>query len=197
MQVAEHPTSLTLLDAMRGESQEAWAKFVHTYGPLMLVWCRRCGLRDEDAADVCQEVFVGLPKSIHLYDPTVDGATFRGWLWTVVRNRLRDLCRRQLNQPVGTGGTTAMIRIASIPDRSPETSEDVANLHLRVLTQLKSEFKESTWTAFWRVVVEEDAVADVANDLGTTVWAVYKARARVLARLKAELISPEDYRALS
>ena len=46
---------------------------------------------------------------------------------------------------------------------------------------------DRTWKAFWRSAVEGDRPADVAADLGVSVWAVYKARSRVLQRVRTEL----------
>ena len=54
---------------------------------------------------------------------------------------------------------------------------------------LRYEFKPNVWQAFWRDAIEGDQPADVAADLELTVWAVYKARSRVLQRLNQELIN--------
>ena len=48
------------------------------------------------------------------------------------------------------------------------------------------EFEGRTWKVFWRTAVEGDAPADVAADFGMSVWAVYKVRSRVLAKLRSE-----------
>ncbi len=52
---------------------------------------------------------------------------------------------------------------------------------------LRDQFEATTWTAFWATVVEGRQPAEVADSLGVTRWAVYKARARVLQRLREEL----------
>ena len=51
---------------------------------------------------------------------------------------------------------------------------------------LLSKPKSRTWQAFYRTAIRGDAPADVAADLGISVWAVYKARSRVLQKLKDE-----------
>jgi RNA polymerase sigma-70 factor (ECF subfamily) len=55
-------------------------------------------------------------------------------------------------------------------------------------------FQPSTWQAFWEHVVEEQPAPEVAARLGITVNAVFKAKARVLARLHRELadLVPRD-----
>ncbi len=185
---AENLTSPTLiLSLQNGADEDAWPRVVRIYGPLILSWCTRCGLQPSDAADVCQDVLADLARSIGKYSSDGDGATFRGWLWTITRNKIADHFRRWANAPGGAGGTGALQTIQQLPDQRPETSEDVADLHLRALEGLRTKFNESTWTSFWRVAVEGDAAKDVAEDLGTSVWAVYKARTRVMAKLRAEL----------
>lgn len=52
---------------------------------------------------------------------------------------------------------------------------------------IRSEFQPQTWTAFWCVIVEQHAAADVAGDLGVSVWTIYKAKARILNRLRDHL----------
>jgi RNA polymerase sigma-70 factor (ECF subfamily) len=53
-----------------------------------------------------------------------------------------------------------------------------------ILNQIRSEFTEKTWAAFWRVTIEEQAPADVAAELGMSVGAVYIAKSRVLHSLR-------------
>ena len=56
----------------------------------------------------------------------------------------------------------------------------------RALELISGDFESRTWQAFFRTTVQGDAPQDVANDLGISVWAVYKARSRVLTKLRAE-----------
>jgi RNA polymerase sigma-70 factor (ECF subfamily) len=182
-------TSPTLLVALRSGDQEAWRQLVRIYGPLVVSWCRRCGLQESDALDVSQEVLVGVDQSLgrfeHRSRPGGASGSFRGWLWTVTRNKLADFHRRNSRHPLAGGGTDALACILAIPDSAPHQADDIADLHFRVLQELKLEFDHRTWEAFWRVVVEKDAPKDVAEDLGVTVWAIYKLRTRILAKLKA------------
>jgi len=187
-ETSENLTSPTLILSLQsGDDDGAWQRVVRIYGPLIFSWCTRCGLQESDAADVSQDVLADLAKSIRGFSRDGDGATFRGWLWRITRNKVADHFRHWAKTPSGSGGTGALQLIEQLPDDSPETTEDVSDLHLRALEGLRCKFNESTWTAFWRVVVEGDAAKDVAEDLGITVWAVYKAKTRVMAKLRAEL----------
>jgi RNA polymerase sigma-70 factor (ECF subfamily) len=59
--------------------------------------------------------------------------------------------------------------------------------------QVESEFRESTWRAFWLTAVDGCPVKEVAQTLGQTVGSVYIARSRVLARLKATVEQVEGH----
>jgi RNA polymerase sigma-70 factor (ECF subfamily) len=188
LETTDDLTSPTLiLSLQNGDDDGAWQRVVRIYGPLIFSWCKRCGLQESDAADVSQDVLADLSKSIGGFSRDGDGSTFRGWLWRITRNKIADHFRRWAKTPSGSGGTGALQMIEQLPDENPETSEDVTDLHLRALEGLRCNFNESTWTAFWRVVVEGDSAKDVAEDIGISVWAVYKAKTRVMAKLRAEL----------
>ena len=48
-------------------------------------------------------------------------------------------------------------------------------------------FKENTWQAFWRVVVDGQSPKDVANELSMHPGTVRVAKSRVLQRLRQEM----------
>src|SRR2546430_727127 len=81
-------TSLTLLERLRGQDGEAWRRFVHLYGPLVYSWCRRFGMTGEPAADVVQDVWAAVASSLQRFSRDAEGATFRGWLWSITRHKL-------------------------------------------------------------------------------------------------------------
>jgi RNA polymerase sigma-70 factor (ECF subfamily) len=63
----------------------------------------------------------------------------------------------------------------------------------RALELIRQEFEGTNWQAFWRVTVEGERPADVAEALGVTVNIVYLAKSRILRRLReefADLLEP-------
>lgn len=186
------PTSPTLLTSIANGEQPAWERFVRIYAPLILRWCERSGLQSSDAQDVTQNVLFSVNDSIEKFERRPHDGSFRAWLWGLCRHKIADARRGRPGDETVIGGTDAVKFFTSVPDvarlpsEPPETEDDIADLHLRVLTELKLSFSEDVWTAFWRSTIDGDAPKDIAEDLGTSVWAVYKAKARVLARLKAD-----------
>jgi RNA polymerase sigma-70 factor (ECF subfamily) len=78
---------------------------------------------------------------------------------------------------------------ASFPAESDDAaSQAQANAVLqRALHQVQAEFEPQTWSAFWKVVVEERSTADVASELGLSANSVRQAKSRVLRRLRDQL----------
>ncbi len=88
---ASPETRPSLLVRIRdGEDRDSWSQFVAIYAPLVYGWLRKGGLQDADAADITQEVMMSVAAAVKSfeYDPAL--GSFRGWLFTVVQNRLRN-----------------------------------------------------------------------------------------------------------
>jgi len=186
-------TRSSLLAAVRVRDADAWRRMADLYGPLVFHWLRRHGLGQQDAADVFQEVFLSVAKSIDRYDHTRPDSTFRGWLWTIARNQTLSLRRRRRGQAEAAGGSDAAGRLAQIPEQLPDEASDAAACSLttalvhRGAEAVRAEFEDRTWQAFWRVTVQGQSTAEVAADLGVTPGAVRQSRSRVLRRLRQEL----------
>src|SRR5215207_5403568 len=92
-------TSPSLLLRVQSDQPGAWERLVDLYAPLVYHWCRRARLGPEDTADVFQEVFRAVARTIATFHRDRTGDTFRGWLRTITRNKIRDHFRRLEEQP--------------------------------------------------------------------------------------------------
>lgn len=187
-------TSASLLGRVKNDDPAAWSRLSKIYGPLVYQWARRCGLSAEDSADIVQETFGVLARKIGSFRRERAGDSFRGWLWTIARNRVRDLMRRSADRAMATGGTAAHMLLQEFADDAPEpvdTPEERTateqGLVARALTLIQAEFESSTWQAFWGMAVEKRSAADVGAALGITKHAVHQAKYRVLRRLREEM----------
>lgn len=170
---------------------------VQVYGPIVYRWVRRCGVQSADAADIMQDTLVAAIAAFPRFEYETGRSSFRGWLWTIARNKMRDLQRRQ-DDLRALGGSTAYRRLkqlesqphedASGIDEPPCTkTEDDAQAQSSMLEILRQKYDPRTWRMFWETVVVERQPADVAEEMGVSRWAIYKARARILSRLRQEL----------
>lgn len=191
-------TDSSLLVRVKAHDLAAWHELVRLYGPLVYEWCRRKGLQDADAADVGQEVFRAVAGGIERFRRDRPGDIFRGWLWGITRNKLRDHWRRKSTKADAEGGTEARRRLEQLSDplpsddAEPTTPNDIQELLERALSLVENDFEPKTWRAFWGVSIDGRIPADVAGELGMTVGSVYVAKSRVLSRLRAELSDLDD-----
>jgi RNA polymerase sigma-70 factor (ECF subfamily) len=139
-----------------------------------------------------QEVFHAVHRTLDRFRRDRPGDTFRGWLWMITRNKVRDHFRAIAQRPQVAGGTTAHLLIEQVPEEEPLSTSCVVGtaqdfVFLRGLELVKSEFEEKTWKAFWRFAVDGVKAVVVAEELEMSPGSVRKAKLRVMRRLKEEL----------
>jgi RNA polymerase sigma factor (sigma-70 family) len=169
--------------------QAAWSEFVGIYEPLVYQLARRKGLQDADARNLCQEVFQAVAGAIERWDPDPAKGRFRGWLFRITRNLLVNYFADQRRHPGGTGSTSIHEMLEAQPVKDADAEAEFAAEFQRqafrwAASQVKHEFTEATWQAFWKTGVENKTVEETASELGLSTGAVYIARSRVLARLR-------------
>jgi RNA polymerase sigma-70 factor (ECF subfamily) len=175
----------------------AWRRFVDLYCPLIYRFLRRRGVQDADAADLTQEVCRSVARAAGRLDYDPAKGAFRGWLYTVTRNKLYDFLEKQRRQPVGSGDTTAHRLLEEAPgrDAADETlwgREYERQVFRRAAERVSGDFAGATWQAFWRTAVEGRPGQEVAAELGMSVGAVYVAKSRVMARLLKAIREIQD-----
>ncbi len=186
----EPTTRRSLVMRLRNlDDEAAWAEFVEIYEPLIYRLARNKGLQDSDARDLCQDVFRAVAAAIERWDPDPAKGRFRAWLFCIARNLALKSLAAKNGRHCGTGRTTVQALLEAQPDGNAEAHAEFTREFRRrafhwAAEQVRHEFTESTWRAFWLTGVENRPVAVVAEELGISVGAVYIARSRVLARLR-------------
>jgi RNA polymerase sigma-70 factor (ECF subfamily) len=191
-------TRASLLVRIRDpHDQDAWRQFVDIYASVVYGFARKRGLQDADAADLMQEVLraVALAANRLDYDPA--RGSFRGWLYTVTRNKIYNFLNGRKNHERGSGDTGAQERLEEQAAHHDDAvtlwdQEYERRLFDWAAGQVRGEFQDGTWQAFWQTAVEGRSSKDVGDRLGMSLGAVYVAKSRVLARLKEMIRRVED-----
>lgn len=178
-----------ILRLPRSADAAAWREFVELYEPLVLRFARRRGLQEADAQDLVQRVFTSVAGAVDRWQPDAERGKFRAWLFRIARNHLiNQAALRVRERPVG--GSTQVRRLQSEID-----SRDVEDGHIEreyqravfesAAARVKRLVQPATWSAFWETMVVGRSCEAVAEDLMMSVGAIYVARSRVVARLRA------------
>ncbi|MGO9915005.1 MAG: RNA polymerase sigma factor [Isosphaeraceae bacterium] len=169
---------------------QAWTEFVAIYTPLIDRLAKAKGLQSADAADLAQEIFRAVAGAIDRFDPDPARGSFRGWLFKIARNLMINLLAARRVRPQATGDSDVQEMLEQVP--APDGAETAffdAEYRRRLLfwaaDRVRGEFRKSTWQAFWLTAVEGEDRKAAAQACGISVGAVYIARSRVMARLKA------------
>lgn len=170
--------------------RQAWSEFVEIYTPIVYRYCRKHGLQDEDAADVAQEVLLGVAARVPQFQYDRRQGSFRGWLLTIARRRLCDFFNAHRRHPQGSGKTAVQQMLEGEPDRDEQSQWDQEfqrRLFDWAAARVRHEFEDSTWQAFWQTAVEAVPAKVVAGRLGISLGAVYVAKSRVVSRLRLRI----------
>jgi len=185
-------TRASLLVQIRdGSNQVAWQEFIELYGPMVYAFARSRGLQDADAADLMQDVMRSVMNAIGRFDYDRHQGTFRGWLFTITRNKVFSFLSARRIRPQASGDTGANRLLANQADPNDGSNDWELEYQRRLaslaMDRVKVEFQESTWRAFWLTAVDGVAAAEAGKQVGISPGAVYVAKSRVLARLKEEV----------
>lgn len=194
-------TSLSMLQAANENSPGAWQRVVETYSRRIYRWCRQARLQPEDASDVVQEVFRAVARKLVDFHHDHQGDSFRGWLYRITQNKLRDHFRRQSrSMEFAVGGTDAQKRFMEVAhgtDRPHERSDSLQSqpgqwgrIDPEVIKKLQSEFSQRDWLVFWRVVVDGQTSSEAGEQFEMSSNAVRLVKMRVLRRFR-ELMDAE------
>jgi len=186
-------TRPSLLMRLRdARDQQAWSDFLEIYQPLISRLIRQRRLQDADVREVTQEVLLAVAASIRDWEMDPARGSFRGWLATITRNLVVNFLIKQSRHPRGSGDSDIHHGLdqlsAPAGDESQQFDLEARRQIFRwAAEQVRREFRESHWQAFWRTSVECQSINDVARDLGISVGLVYVSRNRVMKRLREKV----------
>jgi RNA polymerase sigma-70 factor (ECF subfamily) len=169
----------------------AWQEFIEIYRPVILRLAQRKGMQAADAEDVAQEVSAVVAKAVEQWEHDPQRAKFRTWLHRVANNAILNAFSRG-KPDRGAGGPS--LHAALDQKESPGGPDsDLLRLEYRrevfrsVARQVRKEFRQETWDAFWLTAVEGRPVDAVARELAKDRGAIYTARSRVMQRIREKV----------
>lgn len=177
-------TRASLLIRIRDpRNSTAWAEFDSIYRPMLERFARIQGLRPVDTDDLVQACMVAIHKHIESFEYDPGKGRFKGWLKTMVGNKVRNFFRD--NQREQTAESHDFQRVDE-SEETPDTAFDRLWMdeHLRhCLSLVRHEIDEATFDAFCKYVIEEQPVETVCARFGISTQQLYKIKWRLTQKL--------------
>jgi RNA polymerase sigma-70 factor (ECF subfamily) len=179
-----------LFRAQSGEA-DAWKDLTDLYRPLIIGWLVRQGVPAVDLEDLSQDVLLSVVKHLPAFEHSGNRGAFRSWLRTIVCSRTNNYWRAIDARTQASGGSGATAALQQIADPDSELNRQWDQEHDRyvircLLDLIEAEFEPATRRAFRRLALDGASGAEVAQELGMSVAAVYVAKSRVLHRIRQE-----------
>src|SRR5204862_3707853 len=119
-------------------------------------------------ADVTQQLLIAVARSVDGWHDDGQAASFRRWLSRVARNVVIKFMTRERRQVTGQGGTDFLEQLERQPDLAENEQLNARYEHELVVwaaEQVRGNFQETSWQAFWATQIEGRPVAEVAAEL--------------------------------
>ena len=192
MREAPETRQSLLLRLRDSQDHQAWTEFLAIYEPLIYRLATRNGFQDADARELTQEVLLAVAGAIDRWNPDPKRGSFRSWLFRIARNLMINFLAKRRSRPLAIGDTDFNRLLSEQPAAESDESHYFDQEYKRqtfhwAAEQIRPEFHENTWQAFWLTSVDGEAVKEVAAKLNMSVGSVYVSRSRVMARLRKEI----------
>jgi RNA polymerase sigma factor (sigma-70 family) len=177
----------SLIRACQAGDARAWEQLIRRYQRLLYAIPLRCGLSEEDAADVFQTVCLRLLENL---DRLRNEQHLTGWLITTTKREAWRLCELQRRAPTQKlEAEEELYESLPAPDLLPE--EEVLKLEQEQLVRrAMEELGERCRTLLGMLYQTEPPLAyeEIARRLNVSVGAIGPTRARCLEKLRKVLL---------
>ncbi len=184
---ARKETSRTLLHRVRdARDHEAWRRFLEIYAPLLESYGRAHGLSASDVEEVRDQCLELVARRMPGFEYERARGGFKGWLYRIAKGRIVDMLRRPVPRRAETRELVALSAALPAPDELWE--EHWRAEHLRyALERVKEREPPRSFAVFELLLFDGLDVAEVCARTGLNANQVYKAKSRVLRRLRRTL----------
>ncbi len=186
-----HPSFLLRLRDQA--DQLSWPEFHARYGHMLYRYARSRGASHSDAEDAVQEVEMQLFQAIEGFEYDGRKGRFRSYLRAAVVHSVARRADCNAKQP-----THVDPRSFDYVEGEQEARQDEKWMHEWNLQQLREavssvagDFDQTTLKAFEIHVLAGRPAPEASRMLDVSVWSIYRARDRVLRRLKTRMTELE------
>jgi RNA polymerase sigma-70 factor, ECF subfamily len=175
-------TSSSLLARIRDQDPDAWIQIVEWIGPFILRWCRRANLQAADCDEVSQQVLINVWRQLGAFHKDRPGDSFRGWVYIITRNCVRDLLARRRGAP-------GPLPAGLAAEADPAEADDLQKRALRLLIRgaIAKYANDRGFKAFYRTAVDGLTAQQAAQELGLSADVVRQHKSRWIKRLRDRL----------
>ncbi|HEX7078069.1 MAG TPA: sigma-70 family RNA polymerase sigma factor [Candidatus Eisenbacteria bacterium] len=168
--------------------ERAYRELVRSYQvPVMNLAWRITGNAD-DAAEVAQETFVRVLKSLHTYDPN---RPLRSWLFKIASNLSLDLIRRRKRRPVALedmadedGPALEAVDPGPLPDEGMRLSW-AAERFAALVDELPEHYRAVLYLRYREELSYEEIAETLSMPLGTVKVRIHRAHEALKRKLSA------------
>lgn len=180
------PPSRLLADLAAGAAESAWRELDSRYRSALIGFALRLGASPTDAEEITQDSLAAFAKACRdgTYDPS--GGALSGWLYALVRERVRERWRWYGVR----GGQRGESALGDVEDDERMSNLWDAEWRAAILREGLRRLREEsglsvkTIAAFEGLVLDGRDAAELGRELGLTANAVYQAKFRASERLR-------------
>lgn len=183
-------TKPAVLEGMRCGDRQAWQTFYECYTAMLLLFAKRLGLSDADAADAVQQTLIAIWEVFSkLQEPfDLSKGRFRSWLRAIAKRKVVDMQRSRAARDRNLKQFAREQADLSFSESEMDELFEIEwqnNLLRRALDQVARDLDPTVFQAFWLTAIQDQSPDKVGRFLGVGRNAVYISRHRVLKRLRA------------
>lgn len=179
------------------EDRLSWPDFFETYWPLIYSAAIHAGLTDAEAQEVVRETVFCIAASLGGFSAETGCGSFKSWLLTTTRRRIRKQFNNRQVQPQRAGACVLDCGAPKFFERSPDPAdvdldavwdqEWERTLYAAAVQQVKSHVSPSQFRLYDLRVTQAWPAEDVSRTLGVSVGAVHLAEHRLSRLIDKEL----------
>ncbi len=176
-----------LLRVKDHRDQAAWYEFDTIYRPMLQRFAISRGLRQAEAEEIAQQCMTAVMKYIQGFEYDPKRGRFKGWLRTMVNNRIKNLFRDRREMQAESQDFK---RVEESKDTPDELFDKVwRQEHLKhCLRLVRTEVEPSTFQAFVAYVMEEKPIDTVCAAFDMKPNQVHAIKSRMMKRIRAKMI---------